>query len=85
MSTKSCNCLQDHCGKNGTNSGTFRVITENVPCGTTGTTCSKAIKVFVQVSSFIEDLGTWTKLRYRKTAYHSKSLEVKHTWVKRGH
>ncbi|XP_044125174.1 mucin-5AC-like [Bufo gargarizans] len=37
---------QDHCGKGG-NSSTFRVITENIPCGTTGTTCSKSIKVFL--------------------------------------
>ncbi|XP_053545250.1 mucin-5B-like [Bombina bombina] len=37
---------QDHCGMAG-NSSTFRVITENIPCGTTGTTCSKAIKVFL--------------------------------------
>ncbi|XP_075422975.1 mucin-5B-like [Ascaphus truei] len=37
---------QDHCGQHG-NSSTFRVITENIPCGTTGTTCSKAIKVFL--------------------------------------
>uniref|UniRef100_A0A8C5JC77 MUC5A protein n=1 Tax=Junco hyemalis TaxID=40217 RepID=A0A8C5JC77_JUNHY len=29
------------------NQGTFRVITENIPCGTTGTTCSKSIKVFL--------------------------------------
>nr|XP_056707722.1 mucin-5AC-like [Euleptes europaea] len=39
--------VQDHCGKNSTKAGTFRVITENIPCGTTGTTCSKAIKVFL--------------------------------------
>ncbi|XP_029438113.1 mucin-6-like [Rhinatrema bivittatum] len=37
---------QDHCGTNNTNS-TFRVITEKIPCGTTGTTCSKAIKIFL--------------------------------------
>ncbi|XP_064423158.1 mucin-5AC-like [Latimeria chalumnae] len=37
---------QDYCSKNPTN-GTFRVITENIPCGTTGTTCSKAIKLFL--------------------------------------
>ncbi|KAM8939209.1 mucin-5AC-like [Pelodytes ibericus] len=37
---------QDHCGQSG-NSSSFRVITENIPCGTTGTTCSKAIKVFL--------------------------------------
>ncbi|XP_053881324.1 mucin-5AC-like isoform X1 [Malaclemys terrapin pileata] len=39
--------VQDYCGKNSTSLGTFRVITENIPCGTTGTTCSKAIKVFL--------------------------------------
>ncbi|XP_077177562.1 mucin-5AC [Paroedura picta] len=39
--------VQDHCGKNSTKAGTFRVITENIPCGTTGTTCSKTIKVFL--------------------------------------
>uniref|UniRef100_A0A8C0CUI0 Mucin 5AC, oligomeric mucus/gel-forming n=1 Tax=Balaenoptera musculus TaxID=9771 RepID=A0A8C0CUI0_BALMU len=39
--------LQDHCGGNGSAQDGFRVITENVPCGTTGTTCSKAIKIFL--------------------------------------
>ncbi|XP_051823044.1 mucin-5AC isoform X2 [Antechinus flavipes] len=39
--------VQDHCGKNSSGKGTFRVITENIPCGTTGTTCSKAIKIFL--------------------------------------
>ncbi|XP_042527459.1 LOW QUALITY PROTEIN: mucin-5B [Dipodomys spectabilis] len=38
---------QDYCGGVSTN-GTFRIVTENVPCGTTGTTCSKAIKVFLE-------------------------------------
>ncbi|XP_061468751.1 mucin-5B-like [Rhineura floridana] len=38
--------VQDHCGQNNSIQGTFRVITENLPCGTTGTTCSKSIKVF---------------------------------------
>ncbi|KAM4017437.1 LOW QUALITY PROTEIN: mucin-5AC-like [Anomaloglossus baeobatrachus] len=37
---------QDYCSGDLKN-GTFRVITENVPCGTTGTTCSKSIKVFL--------------------------------------
>ncbi|XP_075044685.1 mucin-5AC-like [Mixophyes fleayi] len=37
---------QDHCSLHDNNS-TFRVITENIPCGTTGTTCSKSIKVFL--------------------------------------
>nr|XP_009942512.1 PREDICTED: mucin-5AC-like [Opisthocomus hoazin] len=39
--------IQNYCGQQGMNQGTFRVITENVPCGTTGTTCSKSIKVFL--------------------------------------
>nr|XP_033784147.1 mucin-2 isoform X2 [Geotrypetes seraphini] len=37
---------QDYCGGQRGN-GTFSIITENVPCGTTGVTCSKAIKVFL--------------------------------------
>ena len=43
-------CPQDHCGGNGSAQDSFRVVTENVPCGTTGTTCSKAIKIFLGVS-----------------------------------
>ncbi|XP_075609145.1 LOW QUALITY PROTEIN: mucin-5AC [Balearica regulorum gibbericeps] len=39
--------VQNYCGQHGMNQGTFRVITENIPCGTTGTTCSKSIKVFL--------------------------------------
>ncbi|KAM5248547.1 mucin-5B [Ctenodactylus gundi] len=39
---------QDYCGGNISGNETFRIVTENVPCGTTGTTCSKAIKVFVE-------------------------------------
>ncbi|KAM5248548.1 mucin-5AC [Ctenodactylus gundi] len=39
--------VQDHCGGNGSAQDAFRVVTENVPCGTTGTTCSKDIKIFL--------------------------------------
>ncbi|KAI4562030.1 hypothetical protein MJG53_017084 [Ovis ammon polii x Ovis aries] len=38
--------VQDYCGQN-TSLGSFSIITENVPCGTTGVTCSKAIKIFI--------------------------------------
>ncbi|KAI5278520.1 Mucin-5Ac [Manis pentadactyla] len=38
---------QDHCGGNSSVQDTFRVVTENVPCGTTGATCSKAIRIFL--------------------------------------
>ncbi|KAG8522065.1 Mucin-2, partial [Galemys pyrenaicus] len=37
---------QDYCGQNAS-LGSFSVVTENVPCGTTGVTCSKAIKIFL--------------------------------------
>ncbi|XP_029318721.1 mucin-5B-like [Cottoperca gobio] len=43
---------QDYCGSAQTN-GTFRVISENVPCGTTGTTCSKTIKIFLRSAEAI--------------------------------
>lgn len=32
------------------NISTFRIITQNVPCGNMGVTCSKCIKVFIEVS-----------------------------------
>ncbi|XP_051660279.1 mucin-2 isoform X50 [Manacus candei] len=38
--------IQDFCGDKNS-SGSFSIITENVPCGTTGVTCSKAIKMFL--------------------------------------
>ncbi len=52
----SSNCIlclwlnQDYCGTSQSN-GSFRIITENVPCGTTGTTCSKTIKIFLGVNT----------------------------------
>ncbi|XP_054999821.1 mucin-5B [Sorex araneus] len=48
---------QDHCGSSTTN-GTFRIVTENVPCGTTGVTCSKAIKIFLGSYELILHEGT---------------------------
>nr|XP_057944665.1 mucin-5B-like isoform X3 [Doryrhamphus excisus] len=43
--------LQDYCGAAQAN-GSFRIISENVPCGTTGTTCSKSIKIFLEENEF---------------------------------
>ena len=40
---------QDYCAGSDAANGTFRIVTENVPCGTTGVTCSKAIKIFLGV------------------------------------
>ncbi|XP_066559033.1 mucin-2 [Amia ocellicauda] len=37
---------QDFCGNN-TGRGTFSVVTENIPCGTLGTTCSKSVRVYL--------------------------------------
>uniref|UniRef100_A0A3Q2ZJH8 Mucin-5AC-like n=1 Tax=Kryptolebias marmoratus TaxID=37003 RepID=A0A3Q2ZJH8_KRYMA len=42
--------LQDFCSDQ--NYGSFRIVTENVPCGTTGTTCSKTIKIFLEENEF---------------------------------
>lgn len=38
--------LQNKCGNK---TGKFHVITENMPCGTTGTTCSKDVKILLGV------------------------------------
>ncbi|KAM7114518.1 LOW QUALITY PROTEIN: mucin-5AC-like [Molossus nigricans] len=39
--------VQDRCGGNGSAQNAFCVVTEKVPCGTTGTTCSRDIKIFL--------------------------------------
>uniref|UniRef100_A0A3B3UWY4 Mucin-5AC-like n=1 Tax=Poecilia latipinna TaxID=48699 RepID=A0A3B3UWY4_9TELE len=43
--------LQDYCSP-GQGNRSFSIITENVPCGTTGTTCSKTIKIFLEDNEF---------------------------------
>ncbi|XP_044538022.1 mucin-5B [Gracilinanus agilis] len=48
---------QDYCGGSTSTNGSFRVITENIPCGTTGVTCSKAIKVFLGGTELIFNEG----------------------------
>ncbi|XP_051001071.1 mucin-5B [Acomys russatus] len=50
---------QDYCRGNASADGTFRIVTENVPCGTTGTTCSKAIKIFVESYELILHEGNF--------------------------
>ncbi|XP_072516153.1 mucin-5B-like [Salminus brasiliensis] len=50
--------VRDHCGHTNV-SATFRVITENIPCGTTGTTCSKAIKLFLGRNELILTDGSY--------------------------
>ncbi|XP_075692869.1 mucin-2-like [Rhinoderma darwinii] len=37
---------QDYC-ETDNSGGSFSVLTENIPCGTTGVTCSKSVKVFL--------------------------------------
>ncbi|XP_040607306.1 mucin-5B [Mesocricetus auratus] len=50
---------QDYCRGNTSTDGTFRIVTENVPCGTTGTTCSKAIKIFAESYELILHEGNF--------------------------
>ncbi|XP_053545258.1 mucin-5AC-like [Bombina bombina] len=45
--------VQDYCDFHDLTNGTFRIITENIPCGSTGTTCSKAIIVFLGAHKLI--------------------------------
>ncbi|XP_071972693.1 mucin-5B-like [Engystomops pustulosus] len=39
--------VQDYCDIDHLWKGTFKIISENIPCGTTGTSCSKAITVYL--------------------------------------
>ncbi|XP_076123315.1 uncharacterized protein muc2.1 [Alosa pseudoharengus] len=61
--------VQDRCGSP---SGKFHVITENVPCGTTGTTCSKSVRIVLGRTELklsdgayeVLDLGTGPTVKY---------------------
>ncbi|XP_061102940.1 mucin-5AC-like [Conger conger] len=60
---------QDYCSNNASNnvsSGTFRIVTENVPCGTTGTTCSKAIKLYLGTNELILTEGNYQVIQRGK-------------------
>eukprot|EP00079_Xenopus_tropicalis_P024587 XP_012817335.1 PREDICTED: mucin-5B [Xenopus tropicalis] len=46
----------DYCTNDPTN-GTFRIITENIPCGSTGTTCSKSIRFYIGNNVLVLDEG----------------------------
>uniref|UniRef100_A0A8C2F9K8 VWFD domain-containing protein n=1 Tax=Cyprinus carpio TaxID=7962 RepID=A0A8C2F9K8_CYPCA len=48
---------QNTCGNK---TGHFHVITENMPCGTTGTTCSKAVKILLGRTMLLLSGGTVT-------------------------
>lgn len=43
--------LQDYCGDD--RDGTFRVLTENIPCGTSESICSTAIKLYLGVHNTV--------------------------------
>eukprot|EP00070_Physeter_catodon_P027685 XP_028334579.1 mucin-5B [Physeter catodon] len=51
--------VQDYCVGNNASNGNFRIVTENVPCGTTGVTCSKAIKIFLENFELILHEGAY--------------------------
>ncbi|XP_036621225.1 mucin-2 [Trichosurus vulpecula] len=58
---------QDYCGQD--SQGSFSIITENVPCGTTGVTCSKAIKIFLGRTELkLEEKRRW--VIYRDVGEH---------------
>ncbi|KAI4880349.1 hypothetical protein NFI96_021106 [Prochilodus magdalenae] len=64
--------VQDKCGNK--TEGTFHVITENMPCGTTGTTCTKDVRIvlgntqldLVDGKVTETNLRTGPKIRYTK-------------------
>uniref|UniRef100_A0AAZ3SF25 MUC5A protein n=1 Tax=Oncorhynchus tshawytscha TaxID=74940 RepID=A0AAZ3SF25_ONCTS len=67
--------IQDYCGNtNGT--GSFRVLTENVPCGTKGTTCSKTIKLFLGTSELILADGTAQVVRSTPEEQFPKQISL---------
>ncbi|XP_053305293.1 mucin-5B-like [Spea bombifrons] len=45
--------VQDYCHAHDLQKGTFRVTIETIPCGTTGTSCSKAITVYLGAHKII--------------------------------
>ncbi|XP_061138386.1 mucin-2-like isoform X2 [Syngnathus typhle] len=57
---------QDYCGEN--KNGTFRVLTESIPCGPSETICSTAIKLYLGNSEIILKEGTVIK--------HNTGLEI---------
>nr|XP_032837327.1 mucin-5AC-like [Petromyzon marinus] len=71
---------QDYCGDQQQQQGTFRVITENLPCGTSGTTCSRAVRIILEdVEIYLHD-GNYSASRVGPAA----SPERRHTVVSRG-
>ncbi|XP_052318433.1 mucin-5AC-like isoform X12 [Oncorhynchus keta] len=67
--------IQDYCG-NTNGSGSFRVLTENVPCGTKGTTCSKTIKLFLGTSELILADGTAQVVRSTPEEQFPKQISL---------
>ncbi|XP_030646361.1 mucin-2-like, partial [Chanos chanos] len=68
---------QDFC--NGSMDGSFRIITENIPCGTTGTTCSKAIKLFLGGEEIVlsdEDIKVFKHENSEKIPYKVHVLGI---------
>ncbi|CAH2325417.1 mucin-5AC-like [Pelobates cultripes] len=55
--------LQDYCDADHLQKGTFRINIENIPCGTTGTSCSKAILVYLGVHKLILTDGQFEVVR----------------------
>uniref|UniRef100_UPI00398F1D7E mucin-5AC-like isoform X1 n=3 Tax=Pristiophorus japonicus TaxID=55135 RepID=UPI00398F1D7E len=69
---------QDYCENNPSN-GTFRVITENIPCGTTGTACSKSIKIFLGNSEVKLSDGKYEVMKFGSSIHIP--YEVRHLGI----
>uniref|UniRef100_A0A8C9SGR7 VWFD domain-containing protein n=1 Tax=Scleropages formosus TaxID=113540 RepID=A0A8C9SGR7_SCLFO len=57
--------VQDKCG-NKTGKGSFGIITENIPCGTTGTTCSKSVRIFLGRTEVKLAEGTYEEIALKE-------------------
>uniref|UniRef100_A0A9L0IX47 VWFD domain-containing protein n=1 Tax=Equus asinus TaxID=9793 RepID=A0A9L0IX47_EQUAS len=74
--------VQDYCGQN-SSLGSFSIITENVPCGTTGDTCSKAIKIFIGVTRRGPPCGLHTTREVGQYLVVEASIGIIVIWDKR--
>ncbi|OCT83936.1 hypothetical protein XELAEV_18022075mg [Xenopus laevis] len=69
--------VQDFCDIHNLKKGTFKVITENVPCGTTGTSCSKTIIIYLGGHKLILSDGSWEVVQTSSeidTAYKVRNM-----------
>ncbi|XP_075910446.1 uncharacterized protein LOC116956433 isoform X3 [Petromyzon marinus] len=66
---------QDSCGNS---SGSFRITTENEPCGTTGTTCSKKVHFYAGADELVLTDGTvkGSSLDFPGSPFHVRRMGI---------